>query len=126
MSVRAARGRAAVTRWVVRERLPGATLLEVRPETGRTHQIRVHLASIGHAVVGDATYGGRRKGGSGDASQVLATCARQALHAARLAFAHPVTGDPLVLEAPLPRISAPSSRRCARWREHTEITHKTP
>jgi 23S rRNA pseudouridine1911/1915/1917 synthase len=102
MSVRSARGRVAVTRWAVRERFPGATLLEVTPETGRTHQIRVHLASVGHPIVGDSTYGGRRKSGSGPSAAILAACPRQALHAARLAFAHPVTGAPVVLEAGLP------------------------
>ena len=102
MSVRVARGRASVTGWVVRERFPGATLLEVKPETGRTHQIRVHLASMGHPIVGDAVYGGRRRAGSGSIAAVLAGCPRQALHAARLAFTHPVSGAPVVLEAPLP------------------------
>ena len=101
MSVRSARGRGAVTHWVVRERFAGATLLDVAPETGRTHQIRVHLASIGHPIVGDATYGGRRRG-SGGSGAVLAACPRQALHAGRLAFAHPVTGAPVVLESKLP------------------------
>ena len=103
MSVRVARGRTAVTRWAVRERLPGATLLDVAPETGRTHQIRVHLASIGHPIVGDGVYGGRRRSGGGEADTALATCPRQALHAARLAVAHPTSGAPLVLEAPLPQ-----------------------
>ncbi len=102
MSVRSTRGRSAVTRYAVRERLTGATLLDVAPETGRTHQIRVHLASIGHPIVGDATYGGRRRPAPGEAGSVLAACPRQALHAARLAFTHPVTGAPLVLESPLP------------------------
>ena len=101
MSVRSARGRAAVTRYAVRERLAGATLLDVTPETGRTHQIRVHLASIGHPIVGDATYGGRRRG-AGEAGKILADCPRQALHAARLAFTHPTTGADVVLESPLP------------------------
>jgi 23S rRNA pseudouridine1911/1915/1917 synthase len=102
MSVRSGRGRAAVTRWAVRERLPGATLLEVRIETGRTHQIRVHLASLGHPVVGDRAYGAGRRTGVGEAGEVLAACPRQALHAARLALAHPDSGAPLVLEAALP------------------------
>ncbi len=69
---------------------PELTLLEVRLETGRTHQIRVHLASIGHPVVSDATYG-RRDGIAG----------RQFLHAARLAFRHPVTGAPIEAASPL-------------------------
>jgi 23S rRNA pseudouridine1911/1915/1917 synthase len=102
MSVRSTRGRAAVTHYTVRERLAGTTLLDVTPETGRTHQIRVHLASIGHPIVGDATYGGRRRAAVGDAGKILAACPRQALHAARLAFTHPATGAPLVLESPLP------------------------
>jgi 23S rRNA pseudouridine1911/1915/1917 synthase len=102
MSVRAQRGRTAVTRFTVRERLPGATLLEVAPETGRTHQIRVHLASIGHPIVGDAVYGGRRRRVVGEAGDVLAGCPRQALHAARLVVAHPLDGASLVLESPLP------------------------
>jgi 23S rRNA pseudouridine1911/1915/1917 synthase len=102
MSVRAPRGRAAVTRFTVRERLPGATLLDVAPETGRTHQIRVHLASLGHPIVGDAVYGGRRRPAVREATDILAACPRQALHAARLVVAHPTTGAPLVLESPLP------------------------
>jgi 23S rRNA pseudouridine1911/1915/1917 synthase len=102
MSVRARRGRTAVTRFTVRERLPGATLLDVAPETGRTHQIRVHLASIGHPIVGDAVYGGRRRRAAGEAGAILAGCPRQALHAARLVVAHPRDGARLVLESPLP------------------------
>lgn len=102
MSVLAAgRGRAAVTHWSVRERFPGATLVDVRLETGRTHQIRVHLASLGHPIVADATYGARRRAAA-DAAAILSACPRQALHAARLAFAHPLTGDPLAFESPLP------------------------
>jgi 23S rRNA pseudouridine1911/1915/1917 synthase len=102
MSVRAPRGRSAVTRFTVRERLPRATLLDVAPETGRTHQIRVHLASIGHPIVGDAVYGGRRRRADDEAGTALASCPRQALHAARLVVAHPLDGRRLVLEAPLP------------------------
>ena len=102
MSVRARRARAAVTRFTVRERLPGATLLDVAPETGRTHQIRVHLASIGHPIVGDSVYGGRRRRAAGEAGEVLAACPRQALHAARLVVTHPRDGRRVMLEAPLP------------------------
>jgi 23S rRNA pseudouridine1911/1915/1917 synthase len=102
MSVRSRRGRSALTRWTVRERLPGATLLDVLIETGRTHQIRVHLASAGHPLVGDGVYGGRRRAGVREASDVIAACPRQALHAARLACVHPRSGERLLLEAPLP------------------------
>jgi 23S rRNA pseudouridine1911/1915/1917 synthase len=83
-------GREAVTAYRVVERFPGASLLEVRPKTGRTHQIRVHLAAIGHPIVGDPLYG--------KASTLVG---RQFLHAWRIAFAHPRTGGRLELEAPL-------------------------
>jgi 23S rRNA pseudouridine1911/1915/1917 synthase len=84
------RGRESRTRYKVLREIGRRSLLEVRPETGRTHQIRVHLASIGHPIYWDAVYG--RK----DAS-----LARQFLHAQKLAFAHPRTGERLELEAPL-------------------------
>ncbi len=84
-------GRPAVTHVTVQERLGGATLVECRLETGRTHQIRVHLRHIGHPVLGDPVYGG---GGGG--------IGRQALHAARLEFTHPRTGERIVCTAPLP------------------------
>lgn len=102
MSVAAARGRHAVTHFRVARSWPegagtggsgGFSLLEVRLETGRTHQIRVHLAAIGHPVAGDRTYG-RRK-------DVLGV-GRQFLHSARLRFEHPVTGEVIELESPLP------------------------
>jgi 23S rRNA pseudouridine1911/1915/1917 synthase len=86
-------GRPALTSWTVRERLPGAALLEIRIETGRQHQIRVHLAHIGHPILGDPVYGVRSRRRLGR---------RQMLHAARLGFAHPVTGDPVRVESPLP------------------------
>ncbi len=78
-----ARGRHAITHYQVVERFSDTTLLRCRLETGRTHQIRVHLSSIGHPLVGDPTYGKRR------ATPVFA---RQALHAERLALRHPQTG----------------------------------
>ncbi len=89
--------RTAVTHWEVVERLGGEfTLLGVRLETGRTHQIRVHLASVGLPVAGDPVYGGGRR-----AARALGL-RRQALHAARLAFAHPRTGERLSFSSPLP------------------------
>jgi len=94
MSVRSRRGRAAVTRWQVLEYLPGATLVRLAPETGRTHQLRVHLAALGHPVVGDRLYGVRRSKGP--------TFSRQALHAEEIRFTHPTTGRPIVVASPLP------------------------
>lgn len=84
-------GREAVTRYRVRERFAEACLVAVEILTGRTHQIRVHFAEAGHPLLGDRRYGG----GSSPVP-------RQMLHAWRLALAHPVTGEPLELEAPLP------------------------
>jgi len=96
MSVRTRAGRPAVTNWrvVARDRANGIAELEIRPETGRTHQIRVHLASAGMPVVGDVVYGRAR----GDAARL----GRPALHAARLGFVHPRTGARHAFEAPLP------------------------
>ncbi len=93
-SLRAARadGEPALTRYRVAERLPGATLLELELETGRTHQIRVHLAHFGHPLLGDPAYGGPRVEGLG----------RQALHAHRLRFRQPTSGAEVRCEAPLP------------------------
>jgi 23S rRNA pseudouridine1911/1915/1917 synthase len=85
-------GRAAVSHYRVVETLPRFALVEVRIETGRTHQIRVHLSAIGHPIVGDHVYGG----------STLAGLDRQFLHAGRLGFHHPGTGDWLELAAPLP------------------------
>ncbi|MFH1086073.1 MAG: RluA family pseudouridine synthase [Chloroflexota bacterium] len=93
MAVLAEGGRPARTAYRVRERLPDCTLVEAQLITGRTHQIRVHLASVGHPVVGDRVYGPRR---------ARITAPRQMLHAWRLELAHPVTGAPLAFEAPLP------------------------
>jgi 23S rRNA pseudouridine1911/1915/1917 synthase len=93
MSVAAPDGREAVTHLRRLEELGRFTLLEARLETGRTHQIRVHLESVGHPVVGDRVYGRREETLGLD---------RQFLHAARLAFAHPETGEPVEVESPLP------------------------
>jgi 23S rRNA pseudouridine1911/1915/1917 synthase len=102
MSTRSRQGRTALTRYTVLERLRGATLLAVAPETGRTHQIRVHLAAVGHPIVGDAVYGGRRRGMRADSAAVLAAVPRQALHAESLTFAHPANGRTMTVTAPLP------------------------
>jgi 23S rRNA pseudouridine1911/1915/1917 synthase len=85
-------GKPAVTHYRVRERFAAHTLLECDLETGRTHQIRVHLASIGHPLEGDATYSGRGERIFG----------RQALHAWRLAFVHPAGGEAVRYESPIP------------------------
>jgi 23S rRNA pseudouridine1911/1915/1917 synthase len=92
MSTRARVGRRAVTRVRVLERFRSTALVEARPETGRTHQIRVHLAAAGHPIVGDQVYGRVR---------AHALLARQALHAAVLTITHPVRGERLTIRAPL-------------------------
>lgn len=91
-------GREAVTHYAVRERFRTATLLECKLETGRTHQIRVHLAHIGHPLVGDAVYHPRHAAMTGAAGAF----ARQALHAWKLHLLHPESGEAMAWEAPLP------------------------
>jgi 23S rRNA pseudouridine1911/1915/1917 synthase len=95
-------GRRAVTRFTVEERFgpvarPHGALLRCRLETGRTHQIRVHLTHVGHPLMGDPTYGRRRP-----EPAEAAAFPRQALHAATLGFVHPVTGERLRFESPMP------------------------
>lgn len=101
------RSRAALTEWLVEERFNvGAetTLLRLQPRTGRTHQIRVHLADLGHPLVGDRLYGAGRKVSIAPRSglQALADFGRQALHAQRLSLCHPRTGELISFNAPLP------------------------
>jgi len=95
MSARPSRGRAAVTEYETLEEFEGTTLVRVRIETGRTHQIRVHMAHLGHPVMGDRQYGRRREG-------TVERPPRQMLHARLLGFAHPRTGEKIEFTAPLP------------------------
>jgi len=107
--VRGPGGKAARTRWRVEERYGLASLLQARLETGRTHQIRVHMAAVRHPVVGDPVYGGRvkkvlslRQTERSLADALLRLLRRQALHAAELEFLHPVSGDLLRFRSELP------------------------
>jgi len=111
MSTASRRGKAALTRWRVLERFGAVTLLEAKIETGRTHQIRVHLSALGHPVVGDSVYGGSKRIVESPALRaVLKKLSRQALHAGRLSFAHPVTGKEMTFESPLPEDMAEVTR----------------
>ncbi|MCI9156336.1 MAG: RluA family pseudouridine synthase [Lawsonibacter sp.] len=93
MAIDRKNGREAITHWTVLARYPGYTHVECRLETGRTHQIRVHLSSIGHPLLGDTVYGAKKP---------VPGLAGQCLHARRLRFLHPATGEPVELECPLP------------------------
>lgn len=98
-------GRPSVTHYRIIKRFRAHTLLHVELESGRTHQIRVHLAHIGYPVVGDPVYGGRRRvpaGASPTLIEALQSFKRQALHAARLRLTHPVSGKAVEWKAPLP------------------------
>ncbi|MEQ8602436.1 MAG: RluA family pseudouridine synthase [Marivibrio sp.] len=105
--VRAGAGKPAVTHYETIQALGvGASLVACRLETGRTHQIRVHLAHIGHPLIGDPLYGrttaARRKALTDKGRAAAEAFSRQALHAGRLAFQHPTSGEPLSFQAPLP------------------------
>ena len=93
MAVDRKNGREAITHWTVLARYPGYTHVECRLETGRTHQIRVHLASIGHPLLGDTVYGAKKP---------VPGLAGQCLHARRLRFVHPASGETVELECSLP------------------------
>ena len=117
------KGRHAVTRFSVVERWLGAELLRVALGTGRTHQIRVHLAHIGHPVVGDTLYGaGWERGMGGKAQHWAKTLSqkveRQFLHSWRISFAHPVSGDVMRFERPLPA----DLQACAAWARNDCVT----
>jgi len=101
MSIRSRSPREARTRYAVLERFHDLSLLRLEPETGRTHQIRVHLSAMGHPVLGDALYGAR-KGRALPARGPGRAFARHALHAAELELTHPITGETLRLVAPIP------------------------
>jgi 23S rRNA pseudouridine1911/1915/1917 synthase len=104
MAVRAD-GREAITHFRIEQRFRAHTLLRVQLETGRTHQIRVHLAHIGFPIVGDPVYGGRKRltaGGALPLNSALQGFGRQALHAQRLHLEHPLSGRPQSFEAPIP------------------------
>jgi 23S rRNA pseudouridine1911/1915/1917 synthase len=94
------RGKRAVTHWRVIAPLDGAALVECRLETGRTHQIRVHMASIGHPLIGDQVYGTSKTVHRRLLERL--EFRRQALHAAQLGFIHPATGEKLTFESPVP------------------------
>ena len=99
------KGKEAITHYRVAERFRAHTLLDVKLETGRTHQIRVHMAHINYPLVGDPVYGGRLRippGATPELDKALHSFKRQALHAASLGFEHPLTGEEVRWEAPLP------------------------
>ena len=99
------RGRDAITHYRVRERFRAHSLIECRLETGRTHQIRVHMAHVKHPLVGDPLYGGGLKLPRGATPELAATLQgfrRQALHAETLAFVHPGSGETLSMSVPAP------------------------
>jgi 23S rRNA pseudouridine1911/1915/1917 synthase len=111
MSTTTRKGRAAETAWKVRERFKGTTLLELILNTGRTHQIRVHCATMGHPIVGDQVYHSGKwlknidKLYSGESSSLttqLKAISRQMLHAWRLGFIHPHSGEDMTFESPIP------------------------
>ena len=104
MSTRAPRARAARSRYQVVAEVPGFALVEVTIETGRTHQIRVHMATLGYPLVGDLAYAGDRTRGLVDPArrQLIRSFARPALHARALALDHPGTGRRVTFEAPWP------------------------
>ena len=116
-------GKEAVTHYRLRERFRAHTALECRLETGRTHQIRVHMAHLKTPIIGDPLYGGPLKLPKGASEDLIATLRgfkRQALHAEVLEFAHPVSGEPVRCEAPLP----PDMQQLLRHLREDTATHQ--
>jgi len=104
-SVRTRQPKEALTQWLVKERFRGITLVQVSPKTGRTHQIRVHMSSIGHPLVGDPLYTKKRwldRIEDPRLRALIKSLGRQALHAFLLAFRHPASGEPVEFTAPMP------------------------
>lgn len=99
-------GRRSLTRWSVQRRFPRHTLVECKPVTGRTHQLRVHLKHLGHPIVADPFYGWSGAPGDAETERLL-------LHAWRIAFAHPHTGEAVSFEAPLPETYTAALERLA-------------
>jgi 23S rRNA pseudouridine1911/1915/1917 synthase len=120
MSTKSRRGKVALTRWDVVEGYGPVTLLDVEIETGRTHQIRVHLNAVGYPVVGDALYGNSKKRTRDLKDHVLRDILRpverQALHASMIGFHHPETGNYIEFSSPLP---ADIAAVCEKLREYT-------
>lgn len=104
MAVQKFGGKPAITHFKTLERFSAVSRVGLKLETGRTHQIRVHMASIGHALIGDPVYGARLRGSTIDAKlrTLLTTFPRQALHAQRLGLCHPISGELCHWEAELP------------------------
>src|SRR5262249_15539770 len=107
ITARATTGKQAATMVKVLDQFGRASLVEARPRTGRTHQIRVHLAAAGHPILGDRAYGG-----GGDEAARLGL-SRPFLHSSRISFEHPITGERIELEDPLPEDLAEAIRRAA-------------
>lgn len=105
MSTKSRSSRPTETRWKIKDRFSGVTLLEIDLKTGRTHQVRVHCAAMGHPVVGDRTYGKKKRWKTHPSKrirEVLGAVRRQMLHAWQLRFCHPKTGTWMRFESPIP------------------------
>ena len=103
MAVKPSMGRPAITHYRIRKKFNGFTLLDVKLETGRTHQIRVHMAHIKYPIVGDRVYGRKMNAGKNSTLLKLSNFSRQALHAAELSFIHPKKQSEITFSAPLPQ-----------------------